>query len=120
MLRPERWLGRTEFRPEDYTRALVMATAIVPTRAKWRSSQSARSTTLKKCLTEAGIVRDGRFWVTPEDKRSIAAGCRRAGCGGKMREAARIQVDGREISGPESRARTVCEIRGNRDLRLRS
>ena len=23
MLRPKRWLGRTEFRPKDYTRALV-------------------------------------------------------------------------------------------------
>ena len=62
MLRSKRWLGRTEFRPEDYKRALVaMAMEIFSARAKWRASQSARRTALKKCLTGGDIVRDGRF-----------------------------------------------------------
>src|SRR5208282_5732625 len=44
-------MGRTEFRPEtDYERALV-GMAEPSTRAKWRAFRSARSSTLKKCLT---------------------------------------------------------------------
>jgi hypothetical protein len=84
MLRSKRWLGRTEFRPEDYKRALVaMAMEIFSARAKWRASQSARRTALKKCLTGGDIVRDGRFYRCSPSPRTwrthTDAGCLQIG-----------------------------------------
>ena len=60
MAAPERWLGRTEFHPKDYTRAFGWMVHEFSIRVKWRAHQSAGSSTLQKPLTEPDIVRDVR------------------------------------------------------------
>src|ERR1700719_3582525 len=51
-------MGRTEFRPETITSGPLVGMTGPSTRAKWRALRSARSSTLKKCLTGIHIVRD--------------------------------------------------------------
>jgi len=55
----EEMLGRTEFLTwKTITSEPTVGKATPPMRAKWRSSLSACSGALEKCLTRADIVRD--------------------------------------------------------------
>src|ERR1700730_14144192 len=55
--RRDAWV-ELSFRPETITSGPLVGMAEPSTRAKWRALRSARSSTLKKCLTGIHIVRE--------------------------------------------------------------
>jgi len=58
--RRDAWVGLSS-RPKTITSGPLVGMAEPSTRAKWRALRSARSSTLKKCLTGIHIVRDAIF-----------------------------------------------------------